>query len=586
MKNHSNLMYKKSSQQNGFILIIGIVVMAILFTVSTSLWGYTSMQIKSSRQAVTQSQAMQIAEAGIDKAIYELNQDSSFNGEAGVDVAGGEFTTSVSTIDSSNKQISSTGYVPDSTNPTDQITIKVKVSIDLDNIAFNFGVQVGAGGLTMGNNSSIIGNVYSNGNISGSGDISGDATVAGGGSPTLDQQCTTNSANFDFNTSAKSDVVQKFTPTVSGPLSRVSLYIKKTGSPSNATVRILSNSGSNPTKTQVGGNGTISSSNVTTSYGWLDVSFASNPSLNSGTNYWILIDSSGNASNYYSWATDSNDSCSNGTAKYSSNWNASSPTYTAISKDMNFKTYMGGVATSLSGVHVTGNARANTLTSCTIGVGAYYATTNTCSGGVSHSGTPDSPQQSMPISQAQIDEWKDVAVSGGVYSGNYTVSGTQTFGPRKIVGNLTVTNGAKLYMTGPLWVTGNITVSNNGWLKVDNSLGGTGTVALADGNIDVSNNGVASGNTYAGSYALMISTNTGGSAISLGNNSAGAIYYAANGTVQVSNNAGAYQVTGYAISLSNNSTITYQSGLADASFSNGPGGSWAKVDGSYIIIDN
>ncbi len=574
------------SNQQGMILILTIVVMAILFTLTSALWGYTAVQLKASKTAVSHSQAMQIAEAGIDKAIYQLNLNSSYNGETATSITGGEFTTDVTTIDSNNKQITATGYVPSAANPDDQVTIKLKVSLDLSTVAFNFGVQVGVGGLTMGNNSTVNGNVYSNGNISGSGDITGDATVAGGGSPTVDQQCTTNSGSFDFNSSAKSDVAQKFTPTSTDSLTKVSLYIKKTGGPSNATVRIMTDNSGVPSKTQVGGNGTISSGSVTGSYGWLDVTFATNPSLTSGTDYWLLIDSTGSATNYYSWATDSNDTCNSGTAKYSSNYNASTPSYTNINKDMNFKTYMGGVTTSLSGVSVGGNARANTLTGCSIGIGAYYATTNTCSGGVNHPGTADSPQQSMPISQAQIDAWKSVASSASTYTGNYTVSGTQTFGPKKIVGNLTITNGAKLYMTGPIWVTGNITVSNNGWLKVDTSLGATGTVAIADGNIDVSNNGVASGNNFAGSYALMISTNTGGSAISLGNNSAGAIYYAANGTVQVSNNAGAYQVTGYAISLSNNSTITYQSGLASSTFSNGPGGSWAKVDGTYIIIGN
>ncbi len=573
-------------KQQGFVLILTIVLMAILLTTTSLLWGYTSMQLKASKTAVSHSQAMQIAEAGIDKAIYQLNLNSGYNGETATAITGGEYTTTVATIDSSNKQITATGYVPTAANPDDQVTIKLKVSIDLSTVAFNFGVQVGTGGLTMGNNSSIIGNVYSNGDISGSGDISGDATVAGGGSPTIDQQCTTNAGNFDFNTTSKNDVAQKFTPTTTDLLTKVSVYIKKSGSPSNATVRIMTDNSGVPSRTQVGGNGTISSGSVTGSYGWLDVTFASNPSLTANTAYWLLIDSSGSTTNYYSWATDSDDSCSNGTGKYTSNYNATTPSYTAINKDLNFKTYMGGVATSLSGVNVAGNARANTLTSCTIGIGAYYATTNTCSGGTNHPGTADSPQQSMPISQAQIDQWKSVASSASTYTGNYNVSGTETFGPKKIVGNLTITNGAKLYMTGPIWVTGTVTVSNNGWLKVDSTLGNTGTVMVADGDITISNNAIVSGNNFSGSYILVISTSSSTNAINLGNNSAGAIYYAANGTVQVSNNAGAYQVTGYAINLNNNATITYQSGLASSTFSNGPGGSWAKVDGTYIIIDN
>ncbi len=580
-------------KQQGQILILGIVIMAVLLTMSASLWGYTTLQIKSSRQAVSQSQALNLAEAGIDKAIYELNQDSSFNGEADVAFGPGEFTTSVTSIDANNKQIVSTAYIPDSSNPTSQVTVKMNVTLDLSNVAFNFGVQVGEGGLTMGNNSTITGNVYSNGSISGSGDISGDATVAGGGNPTIDQQCTTNGGNYDFNATAKRDVAQKFTSSVTTVLTKVSVYIKKSGSPSNITVRVVTDNAGSPSTTQVGGSGTIASSSVTTNYGWVDATFSTNPNLTSGTSYWLLLDTASTTSNYYSWATDSNDSCTTGTAKSTSTW--STPSWAAISKDLNFKTYMGGATTSLSGVSVAGDARAHSMTGCTVGGDAYFDTTNSCSvSGTTHSGEPDSPQQSMPISQSQIDEWKSVAESGGTYNGNYSLTNgqTATIGPLKISGNLTLNNNVTLYITGPIWVDGDISVSNNSIIRIDQSLGANGVAIIADstsspstkGLIYIGNNADIVGNNFAGSYPLVLSTNSGNTAISLSNNTSGAIYYASRGRVLVSNNAGAYQLTGYGIDLSNNSTITYQSGLASVTFSNGPGGSWAKVDGTYIIV--
>jgi hypothetical protein len=69
----------------------------------------------------------------------------------------------------------------------------------------------------------------------------------------------------------------------------------------------------------------------------------------------------------------------------------------------------------------------------------------------------------------------------------------------------------------------------------------------------------------------------------LNNNAAGAIFYAANGTVNVYNNANATQVNGRYINLSNNVTITYVNGLAGSDFSDGPGGSWAFEPGTYVI---
>lgn len=586
---------KQTTNQQGQILILGIVIMAILMTLSASLWGYTTLQVKSSRQAVSQSQALQLAEAGIDKAIYELNQDSNFNGETAVSLGSGDFTTTVTTIDANNKQIISTGFIPNSVNPVSQVTVKMNVSLDLSNVAFNFGVQIGEGGLTMGNNSAINGNVYSNGSISGSGLITGDVTVASGGNPTLDQQCTTNSGNYDFNATSRRDVAQKFTPSLTTLLTRVSVYIKKTGSPSNITVRVVSDNNGSPSKTVIGSTGTIASSNVTTTYGWVNVTFSTNPNLTAGTPYWLILDTSSSSSNYYSWAADSDDSCTTGTGKYSSDWSSGTPpTWNAISKDLNFRTYMGGQTTTLSGVSISGHARANAMTGCSVGFDAYYSSTNTCSvSGNTYPGTPDSPPQAMPISQAQIDEWKSVAANGGTYNGDYTLINGQTgtIGPLKINGDLMLDNNSTLYLTGPLWVDGNITVSNNSIIRIDQSMGANGVAIVADstsspsteGVVNIGNNADIVGNNFPGSYPLVLSTNTSNNAISLNNNTAGAIYYASNGIVNVSNNAGAYQLTGYGINLNNNSIITYQSGLASVTFSNGPGGSWAKVDGTYFI---
>lgn len=595
-------MKKIHSKQQGFVVILAIVVMAVLMTMSASVWGYTALQVKSSRQAVERSQVLHIAEAGIDKALHELNTNSSFSGENNISVGNGEYTTTVTTIDSNNKEIISTAYYPNEANAEQQVTVKTRVTIDLSTVAFNFGVQVGEGGLVMNNNAEVIGNVYSNGNISGwAATINGDATVAGAGSPTVDQECAISNGDFNMNVNANRDVAQRFTPSVSGNLSKIQVYLKKTGSPSNINVKILrdNGSGTNPIENQVGGNGTLSSSLVTNNYGWIDVTFSSPPSLSAGTNYWLLLDTSSSSSNYYSWATASNDSCSDGTGKHVSSWSqGNNPAYTAINKDLNFRTYMGGgTPTSISSITVTGDARAPVLTGwgCTIGGDAYYDTTNDCAtGGTSHPGTTDSPQQAMPISQAQINQWRSQAENGGVHNGDLNIWGgnTDTRGPLKIDGSLTLSNGAVLYVTGPLWVTGNINLSNNSEVRLAASLGNNSSVIMAGnpsnpsntGSITISNNAQFLGNGNPGSFPLVVSTKEGNGAINLSNNTAGAIYYASDGWINVANNAGASQLTGYGINMSNNSTITYNSGLADVSFSSGPGGSWAIVKGSYVII--
>ncbi len=579
------------TKEKGVILLISIILLGILLTMSSALVGYTALQVKGERQTLAQGQALALAEAGIDKAISNINTDPSYNGETGTMLGNGEFSVTVSTIDSSNKQITATGYVPDSTNPVATRIVKVGVDLNTSSVSFNFGVQVGAGGLSMSNNSQVNGNVFSNGNISGTGVVTGSATVAGGTATAADQSWSTqNGDSLLGNSSARSDMAQSFVPSTSNVLNKVSLYIKKVGSPTNITVRILSNSGSSPTKTTLA-TGTMSSSNVTGTYGFIDASFASAPTLVAGTTYWILLDASVNASNYFVWGYDTAGGYTSGNGKYSANWNANTPVWNDVGGDLNFQAWMGGVVTSLSGVTVNGTARANTMTGCTVLGDAHYATTNTCAvGGATYSGQPDSAPQAMPISSAQISNWKQTAEAGGVITGNYTIStGTTTLGPIKIVGNLTV--NSTLNLTGPVWVEGDITFDNSAILTIDPSLGGTGTVLLADnpanmtgsGYINLLNNVTLSGNGNAGSFPLVISTKSSGTAINLSNNVSGGIFYSANGVIDVSNNVTAQQLTGYSISLSNNAIINYTSGLASAGFSNGPGGSWQFTPGTYFI---
>ena len=76
----------------------------------------------------------------------------------------------------------------------------------------------------------------------------------------------------------------------------------------------------------------------------------------------------------------------------------------------------------------------------------------------------------------------------------------------------------------------------------------------------------------------MLSTYNGvGKAVNIGNNVEGAIFYASQGSVEVSNNVAVKEVTAYKLELENNAVVTYESGLYDAKFSSGPGVSWQLI---------
>ncbi|OHA69322.1 MAG: hypothetical protein A3J57_00320 [Candidatus Wildermuthbacteria bacterium RIFCSPHIGHO2_02_FULL_49_12b] len=182
----------------------------------------------------------------------------------------------------------------------------------------------------------------------------------------------------------------------------------------------------------------------------------------------------------------------------------------------------------------------------------------------------------LPISAAQIQQWKDEAEAGGITSGTVELDGdeTLTLGPRKIVGNLEMENSAILTLTGTLWVTGDIIVKNSAQVRMSSSYGATSGVIIADGTITLDNNSVSSGSGTAGSYLMYLTTNSSSSALNIKNNAILDIAYASAGTIVIENNTVLKEATGYQLHLKNNATIEYELGLTSSSFSSGLGGGW------------
>lgn len=577
-----------SEKSRGYVLLFVLVVSAIIATVTIGFLNYYISSIRSERVAFTSAQALALAEAGVDVAINKLNEDAGYSGESEVPLGDGVFSVSVTSIDGNTKRLTATGYVPDSTNPITTKEVQVTSSIDASTVSFRYGAQVGEVGVNMNNGSRIEGNVFSNGNISGTGIVTGDATVAIGTSATVDQQSLVQNSSFNIgDTTGHTNVAQSFKPSESARLAKVSLNLKKTGSPSDLTVKIVTNSGGKPSSTVLA-TGVVPSSSVTASYGFVDVAFSGSTVLTEDVVYWIVATASVNASNYFIWGRDSGGGYSRGSAAYS----GTSVSWSNITGDLDFKLYLSGELTSITGITVQGNAWAHALTSCTVVGDASYQTRTSCPvSGTTYPGTDASAPVPFAISDAQISEWEDTAFAGGVLAGPHAVAGTETLGPKKIAGDLHIPNGTTLVLSGPVWVEGDIIFENSASMSVSAGTGNNGAIIIAHdkanlgakGRIDISNNSVITGNGSAGSFPMMISMKASSDAIDLRNNANGAIVYAPYGTIKVSNNARASQITARGLEMGNNSTVTYVSGLQSAGFSNGPGGSWTVVPGSYAI---
>ncbi|MCX6741446.1 MAG: hypothetical protein NTY61_03560 [Candidatus Parcubacteria bacterium] len=446
--------------------------------------------------------------------------------------------------------------------------LQVSLNVTSATIAFYYGAQIGEGGLIMGNGSSIEGSVYANGNIKGdNAAVTGNVWI-GSAINSADQQSQVINTDYPIGRASPIiDAAQSFTAVISGQLVKISLYLKKTGSPTNKTVRLLTDNNDNPSKTlaATGSYGTLTASQVSQNdYGWIDVALNAPPTVIAGVKYWITIDSSLDSGNYFIWGKDSLDTYAGGTGKYSPNWNDSSPVWSSTNGDFGFRTWL--------------DAHATLINNCDIAGDAYYQTINNSTvQGLSYPGSPNPGLENLPISDSNITDWKAEAEAGGTIEGDYTIDAgaKESLGPKKIIGNLTISNNADLTITGTVYVTCFINLFNGAKIRLGESYGAENGMVLADGQINVSNNSVFFGNS-ADSYILFLTTETG-EAINIANNSNTALFYASQGTINISNNVTLKGVTGYKIILSNNAHIIYEEGLASTKFSSGSGASWSII---------
>jgi Tfp pilus assembly protein PilX len=598
------------NNQKGQIILVGLVFFGILILFSAAILSYISTNLKSESQNIAKVQALQLAEAGIDKAAYELNQDSSYTGENNTALGSGTFTVSVSTVNSSTKSVTSIGYIPDSVNPKATRVVKTRLTISNNVIAFNYGVQAGNGGFVMNGGATLNGNVYSNGNITATNGvrITGSATAANPPGVVSDQanatpvpinSCTSSTCITFAKSTATQDLAQSFKISTAKQMNNIQFYIKKVGTPSDITVRIVNDNSGNPGP-EVLMTGTLSNSLVTTNFSWVTVTMPSTPILDPNQTYWMVLDTSSNSSKYYILGANA-DGYANGTAKigkYGTSWSDTTPS----GLDGYFQMYLGGSPSTLGGSTYIGGVYVGTTGSdiawahTAMGVstpGHLYCQTGSYNNKACDTSRPDPTPQPMPLSDANIEDWKTDAETGDTISGDYHVgSAGATFGPGVITGNLLVDGGGTLTVSGTLYVHGNITLTGGGKIKLAESYGSSNGVIVNDGYVILEGGSTFSGSGEPGSYPFLITTSAcpvapgcgGHDAIYLSGGAGTVAIIAQNGNVLIEGGSALKEVTGKQITMTGGATLVYDSGLISANFTSGPGGSWQYQPGSYVIV--
>lgn len=584
-------------------LVMVLVVMTVMLVVISSVGLLTYNDIRTIGNIADSSQSYYTAEAGIEDIVYRISNAKPYNTAYSLSIGGGT-TDILVTGPLTALVITSEGNV---SNKIRKLEVGLGTSQSAANIAFNYGVQVGFGGMQLSNGAGVVGNVYSNGAIvgtgttPGSGYVTGTAIAATGGNASANQvndspTSPSNSINFR-NLAGSQDFAQSFQVSQTLPISKVQLYIKKSGNPTGGEVEIRTDSGGNPSGTVLASIG-LNTGGITSSYGWLDASVSPSVQLNAGVTYWLVVNNSTqNSSNYFTIGANNN--YSGGQAKVGQVggvWNNTSP----ANLDGYFKIFLGGSVGLIQDLRIgtggTGDGRANTINGSTMTGNKYCQVTDNSP--ACNTSQTDPSVIDFPVSDANLTQFKAEGSVGGVISGNYTPPGTASdLGPVEITGDLYIPGGHTLNVRGTIWVHGTITVDIGATIKLDPAYGSDGGTIISDGYILLENLIEFQGSGQAGSYVLLISTNdcngitsptglpctTGNSAIYVSNNAGTVILFTPKGQMYFKNNAGAKEATGYRLFLENNAIITYDSGLANSNFSSGPGAgyvinSWKEIE--------
>ncbi len=592
-------MKKNLKTKKGYVMLLTVIVfMMVSLIISFGLTTPIIKQILSSRDIWGAKQAYYLSEAGVEDVMFRL-KDSTYNSKISTQeiLSINDFET-ITTISTDTL----TGNKTIKTSESDYGGYKRKISAEVtqgEGVSFNYGIQTGNGGFTITGGSKVIGNIYSNGDILGGAGIhiTGSAIAAAGGAGIFKDQSneiplpSLNGITFN-NTGDTRDFAQSFRPSMTSPINRISVYIKRTNWPSNFTVKLMTDNNGIP-GTQIAST-ILNTNNVSTNYGWVDLVFTSSPTLNGGTNYWFVIvgDTKANKTSTNTYTIAANTAYTLGSAKVGTAggvWNNTNPS----GLDSYFSVYLGSSPAQIWGNEgdymYIGSTSTDIVWASSIKhvstpgiIYCEYGELN-ANGKICNTSRPNPSTLPMPVSQANIDQWKTEAESGGSTTTLAIGWAGGTIGNKKITGNLTVTSGT-LLVTGTIWVEGYITLSGGGTIKLSPSLGANSAVILTDKYAQIDGGGSFEGSGTPGSYPVLISTSVcpsttpcsvNNSAISLSGGAGAVVLIAPFGKININGGSGARAVTADSIYISGGGIVTYETGLADLSFSSGPSGGWS-----------
>ncbi len=151
-----------------FFLFISVALLASFASIGLR-------ETKASRVDMRAKQSWFLAEAGLEDALYRVLTEKNLDSQETISLDGFAVTTTI-TDANGTKDIRAAGNVSSAIR-----LVRSVVRLGKTSSSFSYGIQLGNGGLDMGQNSAVNGSVFSNGSVTGANgaQITGNAELAG-----------------------------------------------------------------------------------------------------------------------------------------------------------------------------------------------------------------------------------------------------------------------------------------------------------------------------------------------------------------------------------------------------------------------
>lgn len=572
-------------KEGGYALLTALVFFltasaAVVAGISDAVFRET----KIVRNETASKQSYFLAESGAEDVVYRIQENLGYDSSETYSIGESTTVVTVGSGSTGDQEIVSTG---DAGGTQRTVTITTNPGSSAN---FSFALQGGLGGIHLDGGATIEGDVYTTGSVSGCGSctITGNVIAAGKSNSVVDQENSlpsTPTASMSFGSSKSTqDFAQSFQVSTALSLVDIEFYIKKVGSPSNATVRVTTDNSGKPSNTILT-SGTLSSSLLSTSYEWERISLTANPILTPGTTYWVVIDSYV-GSDYYVIAannTINGHSYPLGSARYGNYGNGSWISSPPPGLDGYFKINIGENEDGITGEDQWNQLPVSSAysyeSSYVNAAGDLYCQIGTDNNKPCDTSRGDPVVQEFPMTDELIQTLKNkIDVSeGNVYVGDYVATNDDYIYGKKIEGNLTISNGRRVNIGGIVWVTGNVTI--NGGAEITNLGGDSSSIIIADGSISLTNGAEIMPNEYGDGQIIFLSTMGVGStyAVTVSGGAEDTVVFAPNGEISISGGARVTAAAAHTLYANGGATITYDPRVSNMIISNDEGVSESSI---------